>query len=1139
MPSRERLPSVGFIGWNPFQLRHASPLAKVLPNSVFLVEARAEHPFSFATKQLDGASFPSLIWPKSRIRQLDGVFDVIVCQNEFEGIEDLEHTKVAMLQYGLAKEPHNYGAWRSLGDLQLAYGEYSARRLRHYSPAVAVGNPALDRWHEPGYRELTRALWSKRMDLDRPTIAYAPTWGPLSTVEQFVDAVAELSTEYNVLLKLHHNTALLEGPRRDSLRRPGVLLLGQNEELLDVLCVADVVLSDYSGAIFDAAYCRRPVVLLHQNTEGRFGAKLDAQSIEYSLREQLGTVVSDPSLLSDVVADALRNPRLTDETLLADLFVPGPGAAERAAQAVIELAKGECPGLDQTQQYVRTAVGDLRRTRSELRKKKATGASADRPSAAKKKRGRPKGFYTKAAGGLAHLEARALTSGNKVGWSRGVLTYARLRSKLSPSLATLKAGMSSAEALGHWSAAEDLADVALQKYPDNSGGYVGKARILALQGNYAEAQKVLLDAPAKVRRYRTFVDLNAQVANRVLNGLPARNKDRSNASREAQPSLNGAASHERTTPSAKPIAKRLSSITAPFSRTRGAGLPVKLVIAVSEACEEQGRLEDARRELLLAQRSSPAEHRLLMRIADLYRDDAQPEVAYVYYKAAAAVRHPYGSVRKLCFESDQGFLDEGARTLANLLSLSPQSLLPFMPMLNRVALFYPQLAEAMTQLRAQTRECVIEGAYRNARTCKERIEIALNCRWMPEVLLLIGEAEKRGLALDKHVLDRVAKVRTSLGPLVELLEAAWHNEHSSELLCWREGNLEGFDEDAGAGVVEFFIPTAFFAFNNTEKPTYETVRAMFRVCFEYICEQPGMRVIPRLQLNWRNCVPKTGAHVLSYHTHGTDEPRFLRIQESTIAGRCSADSAGFAGFASIANNAVVRSEVQGSSSASATLRALRNYLLTSNTSKYHQPDDFETVSGPYVFVPLQITTDVVAELGYLDALTMLRVVTEFFDHTPVKVVVKRHPYCRSITIERELARLARQHLVIVARGSIHSLLGDCKAVITVNSGVGLEALLHGKPVIVTGACDYAQAATVCRDIDGLRQALGDLDALKDRNEQERESFLEYYCTQYAHEPKLGQELVHRLDRWLAAPRQQESQQPVNERADQVVGPLSM
>src|SRR5690606_35068599 len=126
-----------------------------------------------------------------------------------EGIEDLEHTKVAMLQYGLAKEPHNYGAWRSLGDLQLAYGEYSARRLRHYSPAVAVGNPALDRWHEPGYRELTRALWSKRMDLDRPTIAYAPTWGPLSTVEQFVDAVAELSTEYNVLLKLHHNTALL------------------------------------------------------------------------------------------------------------------------------------------------------------------------------------------------------------------------------------------------------------------------------------------------------------------------------------------------------------------------------------------------------------------------------------------------------------------------------------------------------------------------------------------------------------------------------------------------------------------------------------------------------------------------------------------------------------------------------------------------------------------------------------------------------------------------------------------------------------------------------------------------------------------------------------------------------------------
>jgi len=294
-----------------------------------------------------------------------------------------------------------------------------------------------------------------------------------------------------------------------------------------------------------------------------------------------------------------------------------------------------------------------------------------------------------------------------------------------------------------------------------------------------------------------------------------------------------------------------------------------------------------------------------------------------------------------------------------------------------------------------------------------------------------------------------------------------------------------------------------------------------------------------MQLNWRNCVPKTGGHVLSYHTHGTDDPRFLRIQESTISGRCTADSAGFAGFASIAKNSVARRNVQRLPHASTTLQTLRHYLLTSNTSKYQQPDDFENIPAPYVFVPLQITTDVVAELAYLDALTMLRVVTEFFAETPVKVVVKRHPYCRSITIERELASLARQNRVVVARGSIHSLLGNCRAVITVNSGVGLEALLHGKPVIVTGGCDYAQAATVCRDIDSLRQVLGNLDALEGRDKNEREHFLEYYCTQYAHQPKLGPELVTRLDRWLAAPLQQETQQAMSDRVGEVVGAPSI
>jgi len=39
--------------------------------------------------------------------------------------------------------------------------------------------------------------------------------------------------------------------------------------------------------------------------------------------------------------------------------------------------------------------------------------------------------------------------------------------------------------------------------------------------------------------------------------------------------------------------------------------------------------------------------------------------------------------------------------------------------------------------------------------------------------------------------------------------------------------------------------------------------------------------------------------------------------------------------------------------------------------------------------------------------------------------------------------------------SVHDLISGANAVFTVNSGVGLEALLHGRPVVVTGECDYS------------------------------------------------------------------------------------
>ena len=46
-----------------------------------------------------------------------------------------------MVQYGYAKEPYNFGAWRENADLILAYGEYAREKFSKSARSIAIGIP--------------------------------------------------------------------------------------------------------------------------------------------------------------------------------------------------------------------------------------------------------------------------------------------------------------------------------------------------------------------------------------------------------------------------------------------------------------------------------------------------------------------------------------------------------------------------------------------------------------------------------------------------------------------------------------------------------------------------------------------------------------------------------------------------------------------------------------------------------------------------------------------------------------------------------------------------------------------------------------------------------------------------------------
>jgi CDP-glycerol glycerophosphotransferase len=334
----------GFVGWNPFQLRHALDVARALPGSAMIVEARGRHPEAFDDALVAGAGVPVYFWPRERMRELDGVFEVLVCQTVFTHIEHVKRSKIAMLQYGLAKEPHNYGSWRAFADLCLTYGPYSARKISPYAPVMAVGHPRFDGFFAEEFQSKARQRIRSTIDPGRPTVLYVPTWGDLSTQDDFIDAVLELARDHNVLLKLHHNTALLERRRLARLDEHHVRWFGANDDPIELLAVSDLVVSDYSGAIFDALYARKPVVLLQKNTEARFGSKLDAGSLEHAARDRIGPVIDDPAHLRGVVERIVAEPRCFAEenaALVRELFVDAEGSVGRTVAALERLASGD------------------------------------------------------------------------------------------------------------------------------------------------------------------------------------------------------------------------------------------------------------------------------------------------------------------------------------------------------------------------------------------------------------------------------------------------------------------------------------------------------------------------------------------------------------------------------------------------------------------------------------------------------------------------------------------------------------------------------------------------------------------------------------------------------------------------------
>lgn len=157
--------------------------------------------------------------------------------------------------------------------------------------------------------------------------------------------------------------------------------------------------------------------------------------------------------------------------------------------------------------------------------------------------------------------------------------------------------------------------------------------------------------------------------------------------------------------------------------------------------------------------------------------------------------------------------------------------------------------------------------------------------------------------------------------------------------------------------------------------------------------------------------------------------------------------------------------------ARAVQERLHALLITPRKSRYEQPSEVLPVPQGCIAVFLQ--TEVHRDVGELCFLTMRRMVKALLARDdPRAIVVKPHPQDADLdTLNWLLGKARKDKRLQIMAANIHDMLRACDVAVTINSAVGIEALLHRKPVVLCGQADFHHCAVTLRDRGGMDAAI--------------------------------------------------------------------
>ncbi len=186
---------------------------------------------------------------------------------------------------------------------------------------------------------------------------------------------------------------------------------------------------------------------------------------------------------------------------------------------------------------------------------------------------------------------------------------------------------------------------------------------------------------------------------------------------------------------------------------------------------------------------------------------------------------------------------------------------------------------------------------------------------------------------------------------------------------------------------------------------------------------------------------------------GLRHPRALNAGIAYVYPFWHLDPWGIRAQSSVGAAVFDQGEVHGDQAADFVAR-LRRRWVAARQSRYEQPRPVRAYPGGCIAVFLQAEGHrMLGETCHLTPRDMVKALIARDDPRPI--IVKPHPMDDDAEMVKFLRKMAKRDARLrLSRGNIHDILAAADVAVTINSAVGIEALLHGRPVVLCGQADF-------------------------------------------------------------------------------------